>query len=96
MSEMPHFQHDCDDCVFIGHYADHDLYRCPQMGMPTIVARYGDDGAGYTSGPQIALLWHVWEATPTGWVGRPLARDDVPEPPDASMLGEHRIAERGS
>ena len=53
----PRFRHDCEDCVFIGHYEGHDIYRCPQEGLPwpTIVARYGDDGPEYTSGKQVTV-----------------------------------------
>lgn len=89
----PRFEHDCDECVFIGHYGGHDLYRCPQMGMPTIVARYGDDGAEYTSGPRVALAGAEWHATPSGWVGRCATVMD--EMPVAAMLGEHAVPAAG-
>ena len=50
------FEHDCDACVFIGHYAGHDIYRCPQGGIvPTIVARFGDDGPDYHSGRRVRV-----------------------------------------
>ena len=44
----PRFQHDCDNCVFLGHYEGHDLYYCPRE--PTVIARYGGGGPEYTSG----------------------------------------------
>jgi hypothetical protein len=47
-SMKPKFEHDCDDCVFLGHYLENDLYYCPKE--PTILARYGADGPEYTSG----------------------------------------------
>ena len=50
----PRYEHDCEECQFLTRYAGRDIYRCPQMGNPTIVARYGSDGAEYESGP---LLW---------------------------------------
>lgn len=46
---MKKFEHDCDKCNFIGHFEGHDVYECPQGGMPTIVARYGDEGSHYSS-----------------------------------------------
>ena len=49
----PKFEHDCGKCVFIGHIAGRDIYTCPQSGIPTIVARVGDDGPDYTSGDRI-------------------------------------------
>lgn len=36
----PKFASDCDSCVFLGHFYDHDVYRCD--AGPAIVARYGD------------------------------------------------------
>lgn len=49
--EVPWFIHDCDDCVFLGHFnPGHrrtDLYYCPTE--PTVVARRGLDGE-YLSG----------------------------------------------
>lgn len=48
----PRWPHDCQDCVFIGqlHDSEHiyDIYRCPQGGHPTIVARYGEYGDYYS------------------------------------------------
>lgn len=53
----PQFEHDCDTCVFLGHYESRDwrrpvdLYVCPgQPGGATIIARYGDEGPEYGSG----------------------------------------------
>jgi hypothetical protein len=47
----PRFAHDCARCVYLGHWTDYDLYYCPQdSGGSTVVARYGDEGALYTSG----------------------------------------------
>lgn len=52
----PVFEHDCDQCLFIGHYRGHDLYRCPQGGtVVTIVARYGNEGPDYTSGRRVKV-----------------------------------------
>jgi hypothetical protein len=51
LTEAAVYEHDCHWCVFIGHYAGYDLYRCSQSGKPTIVARYGNGGPDYRSGP---------------------------------------------
>lgn len=50
------YKHDCDKCVFLGHYHEHDLYVCPNG--PTVLGRFGDIGYEYLSG----LLF----ATPSG------------------------------
>lgn len=53
----PRFTHDgCPRCVFLGNWEDHDLYFCPQNGMPTVLARYGDEGSHYLSGVEAAHL----------------------------------------
>lgn len=46
----PRFEHDCDKCIFLGHYNEHDLYFCPQGGSPTVIARWSSDGPDYISG----------------------------------------------
>lgn len=53
--EKPLFRHDCDKCTFLGRHAGHDLYFCPQGGLvPTVIARFGDDGPDYVSGLPLA------------------------------------------
>lgn len=63
----PKYQHDCQQCEFLGHFFDHDVYVCSNLSR-SVIARYGDDGPEYTSGPArewIAQLneterrWHV-------------------------------------
>lgn len=44
------FKHDCDACTPLGGFNGHDLYHCEQGGIPTIIARYGDEGGEYKSG----------------------------------------------
>ena len=50
----PQFTHDCDRCVFVGHFvADgqhYDLYHCGQHGNATVIGRFSDAGPDYTSG----------------------------------------------
>lgn len=51
----PLYEHDCDNCKFLGRYrqnsqgAPYDLYFCPTADS-TVIARYGDDGPDYVSG----------------------------------------------
>lgn len=49
----PLFEHDCDACTFLGHNDEGtmDLYFCPQLpGLPTVIARFSDNGPDYMSG----------------------------------------------
>lgn len=54
--ETPQFEHDCEDCTFLGRHAAEggspcDLYHCLQgRDWPTVIARWSDEGADYTSG----------------------------------------------
>ena len=43
--ETPVFEHDCDNCRYLGHYDNHDLYVCNW----SVIARYGNDGPEYVS-----------------------------------------------
>lgn len=47
-NDSPKFEHDCEACVFLGHYMDHDLYVHP-TDSKTVIARYGSKG-DYASG----------------------------------------------
>lgn len=48
---MPRYEHDCDQCVFLGEYDKYDLYHCSQGNtIDTVIARYGNDGPDYSSG----------------------------------------------
>lgn len=49
------YTHDCESCIFLGDYefdgTKYDLYFCSQMQfVPTVIARYGDEGSEYMSG----------------------------------------------
>lgn len=50
------YKHDCDKCIYLGPAHDSvdgyfvDLYWCGSANMPTVIARYGDDGPDYKSG----------------------------------------------
>ena len=73
MNEDPQFDHDCDQCRFLGRYEKHDLYFCDQSGMPTVLARYGNDGWDYTSGVFFAPVYPavaeaVKRAKDKGWL----------------------------
>jgi len=57
-TENPRYQHDCMGCTFLGRFVcqdeEVDLYHCYQLAdHPTVIARYGDEGAQYTSGRRI-------------------------------------------
>lgn len=52
------FEHDCDNCKYLGHYEGRDLYVCKGSFETTVIARFGEDNADYASG----LIF----ATPTG------------------------------
>lgn len=47
------FKHDCESCQWLGTFNDHDLYYCNNQ-LPTVIARYEDNGPGYTSGLMVA------------------------------------------
>lgn len=53
--KKPNYEHDgCSGCVFLGELREddivYDLYYCPQNDVPTVIARYGNDGPDYMSG----------------------------------------------
>ncbi len=47
------FKHDCDRCMFLGHFGGYDVYRCNQkvLGV-TYLARCSDDPGDYSSYPK--------------------------------------------
>lgn len=56
-TEVASFVHDGPCCTFLGTFRggvpvmDYDLYWCDQgVGLPTVIARYGDEGSAYASG----------------------------------------------
>lgn len=55
--ETPNFEHDCENCVFLGIKDGKDLYWCSQgssNGRWTVLARFGDSGPNYSSGAVFA------------------------------------------
>lgn len=56
-SVKPVHQHDCSHCTFLGLFqADaivYDLYHCEQLGNPTVIARFGEDGEYYSGLPLV-------------------------------------------
>lgn len=50
----PKFSNSSDAREFLGHFQEHDLYFDPQMGIPTIIARFGEDPPDYVSGLDFA------------------------------------------
>jgi hypothetical protein len=48
----PRYEHDCDECVFLGHHGKYDLYYCERSEI-TVIARFGPLG-DYKSGLSFA------------------------------------------
>lgn len=54
----PLYEHDSDCCTYLGQLRQkdgpyrglYDLYYCPQMGSPTVLARWSSSGPDYYSG----------------------------------------------
>ena len=70
--DKPKFKHDCSCCTFLGvtKYDNeyYDLYFCAGAGMPTVIARFSDEGPDYMSG----MNFGVSELF-SGEISRPLA-----------------------
>ena len=50
------WEHDCDDCcIYLGGIGQYDIYYHGEQ-FPTVVARFGDYGGDYLSGPDGLLL----------------------------------------
>ena len=50
MTTPPLYEHDCDDCVFLGSFQNADLYYHEGRIETTVIARYSSDGPDYSSG----------------------------------------------
>ncbi len=56
-SDSPSFEHDCACCLFLGRYAESDLYFCDrEPDRPTVVARFGNDEQDYTTGMRLCAV----------------------------------------
>lgn len=64
--ETPRFEHDCEECIFLGRNADQhgefDMYYCPKNrkagGLGSVIAREGDEDENYGSLPVYEnFLW---------------------------------------
>jgi hypothetical protein len=51
---MSLFPNSSDAQTFLGSFDGHDLYFDPQVGLPTVIARYGAAGHEYKSGMEFA------------------------------------------
>ena len=59
----PLFPNTSDAQTFLGSFDGHDLYFDPQVGIPTVIARFGPAGPDYKSGlPLAAVDGHLAEA----------------------------------
>ena len=41
-TDVSRYEHDCDACIFMGHFGDYDLYFCPSD--KSLIGRYGPEG----------------------------------------------------
>lgn len=58
--------HDCDVCVFLGVYAQFDLWYCPEaprgagaVNGGSFLARHGNDGPDYSSAPLMTINFYL-------------------------------------
>ena len=92
--ESIRYEHDCEQCTLLGQYKEYDLYYCTKQGagLGTVVARHGDEGREYASGPRTGLLLSVR----AGWALADIAGltgpTSVEEPPRASEDPERGAA----
>jgi hypothetical protein len=52
---IPLFPNSSGAATFLGSFDGHDLYFDPQIGIPTVIARYGPEGHEYKSGMEFAV-----------------------------------------
>ena len=53
----PLYDHDCDTCVFLGPFEEHDLYVCSHANkiIGTVIGRYGSSPSDYVSNVDFAI-----------------------------------------
>ena len=52
------FDHDCNSCVFLGNYKEHDVYFCPKDSFGgTLIFRYSSEGSEYCSSPVSVAMY---------------------------------------
>jgi hypothetical protein len=60
--QKPRYEHDCEECIFLGHYThlhDFDLYVCPRESLGVCcIARWSSEGPHYSS---MSLQPAVWD-----------------------------------
>ena len=61
MLKQPKFEHECEECLYLGRFLKHDLYACRDPKIPntitTVLARYGNEDWEYISGLEFAMLY---------------------------------------
>lgn len=65
----PLYEHDCENCQFLGSFNGVDLYYCPRQaidGSPTVIARFSSEGPDYASGMAFGSLHHDNMKSPLG------------------------------
>jgi hypothetical protein len=80
---MARYEHDCDQCKPLGVLDEFDLYFCQQLGVPTVIARFGPDGE-YLSGLGAATDGPLKEAKTRAIVAGYLTPDARGNAPDTA------------
>lgn len=77
------YKHDCESCVELSECGKYDLYYCEQsvIGVPTLIARYGDVGHEYSTYNVALIGVPIDEPFVTAYraaVARGLTKEDAP------------------
>ena len=75
VTNKPMYTHDCSRCTFLGTFEDYDLYYCPQGGLTTVIARFGNKGAEYMSGLPV-INKHIGGKLNPLWIAKIRAKLD--------------------
>jgi hypothetical protein len=51
MTAKPRYTHDCDVCIFVGHFERYDVHYCPRCDGGSLIMRFSNDGPEYASMP---------------------------------------------
>ena len=63
----PLYEHDCEQCMFLGTFELKDLYVCPTNRsdkiISTVIARCSSEGSDYSSGLHFAVYHEVFKSS---------------------------------
>lgn len=99
----PRYQHDCENCIFMGKDGRYDLYFCPRVDHGSVIARFGDDPGDYGSSPVSTALTMDPAVTSPEYANEPhvayfrlaqrlLQGDLVTVELNRTKIAEHRIS----